>query len=247
MQSIYDKIDLDRYSRQIPLLHISGQLKLAESSVAVVGLGGLGSPVSYYLAAAGVGRLILVDGECVEVSNLNRQILYETEDIGLPKAVLAAKRIRGLNPLVEVVPVSEPVSRDNVAHILEGVDVIVDALDDWKARLILDEYSQKAGIPLVHGAVDGLYGQVTTIIPGKTSCLACIAPRRLPQRGCRAAIGPFVGLVATIEALEVIKLLTGQGSTLANRLLVIDGAEYRFDEVKLEPVECSKCRSLIED
>ncbi len=236
---------MDRYSRQIPMLGMSGQMRLAESSVAVVGLGGLGSLISYYLAAAGVGRLVLVDGERVEKSNLNRQILYDSSDIGLPKAYLAAKRLRSLNPLVDYEPVASMVSRSNVEDVVGDVDVIVDALDDWRARLVLDEYSMKSGKPLVHGAVDGFYGQVTTIIPGRTSCLACIAPRRIEARGCRSALGAVVGIVASLEALEVVKLLTGKGEPAANRLIVVDGFLGRLDEVELKPVECSVCLSRI--
>ncbi len=243
--SVYDKLDLERYSRQLPVFHISGQIRLVESAVAVVGLGGLGSIISYYLASAGVGKLILADGESVETSNLNRQILYETEDIGLPKAILAAKRLKGINPNVEVIPYSAPVNKDNVSRILDGVDLIVDALDDWHARLLLDEFAEEAGVPLVHGAVDGLFGQATTVIPGRTPCLACIAPRRLGERGCRAAVGPVVGLVASLEALEALKILSGLKPSMAGHLIVIDAQELRFDLIKLERIDCNICRSRI--
>ncbi|MCE4618100.1 MAG: HesA/MoeB/ThiF family protein [Desulfurococcales archaeon] len=243
--SAYDKLDLERYSRQIPVFHMSGQIRLAESAAAVVGLGGLGSLISYYLAAAGVGKLVLVDGESVELSNLNRQILYETEDIGLPKAVLAAKRLKGLNPNVDVVPHPKPIDRSNVSEVLDGVDIIIDALDDWSARLVLDEFAEKTGVPLIHGAVDGLFGQATTVVPGKTPCLACIAPKRLGDRGCRAAVGPVVGLIASLEALEALKILSGLKPSMAGYLVVVDARDLHVDVIKLEKVDCGICRSRI--
>lgn len=245
--SVYDKIDFERYSRQIPMLRAMGQMKLAESTVAVVGLGGLGSLISYYLASAGVGRLILVDGERVELNNLNRQILYDSGDVGLPKAVLAAKRLKTLNPLVDIEYRDEMVSFDNVDDILGEADLIVDALDDWRARLILDRYSQLTKKPLVHGAIDGFFGQMTTIVPGRTTCLACIAPKQLGPRGCRAALGAAVGMVATLEALDAIKLLTGVGKTAENRLLIVDAFNSRIEEIELKPVECGTCWSRFED
>ncbi len=245
--SAYDKIDFERYSRQIPMLRAMGQLKLAESTVAVVGLGGLGSLISFYLASAGVGRLILIDGEKVELNNLNRQILYDTSDIGLPKAVLAAKRLRSLNPIIDIEYRDTMISFDNVEELLEDADLIIDALDDWRARLVLDRYSQLSGKPLVHGAIDGFFGQMTTIVPGRTTCLACIAPKQLGPRGCRAALGAAVGIVAVLEALDAIKLLTGVGRTAENRLLIVDAFNSRIEEVELKPVDCSTCWSKFED
>jgi molybdopterin/thiamine biosynthesis adenylyltransferase len=245
VESVFDKIDLERYSRQLPMLGARGQIDLASSTVAVVGLGGLGSLVSYYLAAAGVGRLILVDGERVELSNLNRQILYGTSDVGEWKADVAARRLSELNPDIEVVPRREALSPDNVGRLLEGADVVVDGLDDWRARMILDNYTQETGKPLVHGAVDGFFGQMTVIVPGKTPCLACLAPRDLGHRGCRAALGAAVGLVAVLEALDTIKLVAKIGKPSIGRLLVIDALNTRVEEIELKPVECSMCRERL--
>ena len=245
LSSVFDKIDLERYSRQLPMIGARGQIDLASSTVAVVGLGGLGSLVSYYLAAAGVGKILLIDGERIELNNLNRQILYSTRDVGEWKAEVAAQRLRELNPDIDIEPVRTEISADNVNRILGEADGIVDGLDDWRARLVLDEYSQKTGKPLVHGAVDGFYGQMTVIVPGKTPCLACIAPKDLGYRGCRAALGAAVGLVAVLEALDTIKLLTRIGNPAIGRLLIIDAFNSRIEEITLKPVECGRCMERI--
>ena len=244
---IFDKLDLERYSRQIPILGTSGQLSLASKTVAVVGLGGLGSFITMQLAGAGVGRLILVDGERVELSNLNRQILYGEQDLGLPKPVLAARRIKEFNRLVDITYHTGFVTEDNVSRILDDADIIIDALDDWKARIVIDKYAHDTDTPLVHGAVDGWYGQATTFIPGRSPCLACIAPPDPGRRGCRAAIAPVVSIIASIEALEAIKIAVGKGDTLAGRLLVYDGLHGRLDEVTLRPVDCMECYRRIKD
>ncbi|MEB3860336.1 MAG: HesA/MoeB/ThiF family protein [Desulfurococcales archaeon] len=245
MKTVFDKIDLERYSRQLPMLGASGQVELASSTVAVVGLGGLGSLVSYYLAAAGVGRLVVVDGERVELNNLNRQILYTTRDVGEWKADVAARRLGELNPDIEIVAHRQMVDGDNAEELLGEADVIVDGLDDWRARIVLDYYSQETGKPLVHGAVDGFYGQMTVIVPGKTPCLACLAPRDLGYRGCRAALGASVGLVAVLEALDTIKLLTKRGNPSIGRLLIVDALNTRIEEIPLKPVECQPCRERL--
>jgi molybdopterin/thiamine biosynthesis adenylyltransferase len=241
-----DRIDVVRYSRQLPLLGALGQLRLLETSVAVVGLGGLGSLVSLYLAALGVGRLIIVDYDVVGVENLNRQILYTTDDVGKPKALVAERRLRELNPLVEVEARNVKITRDNVAEALEGADIIVDGLDDWRTRLVLDEYAWETGKPYVHAAVDSYYGQVTVIQRGVTTCLACITPKPIPEPGCRAIVAPTVGITASIEVMEVLKLATKIGQPSYNKLIIIDSLKPSIDEVPLKPTtECTKCREKL--
>jgi molybdopterin/thiamine biosynthesis adenylyltransferase len=241
-----DRIDVVRYSRQLPLLGALGQLRLLETSVAVVGLGGLGSLVSLYLAALGVGRLIIVDYDVVGVENLNRQILYTTDDVGKPKALVAERRLRELNPLVEVEARNVKITRDNVAEALEGADIVVDGLDDWRTRLVLDEYAWETGKPYVHAAVDSYYGQVTVIQRGVTTCLACITPKPIPEPGCRAIVAPTVGITASIEVMEVLKLATKIGQPSYNKLIVIDSLKPSIDEVPLKPTtDCTKCREKL--
>ncbi len=208
----------ERYDRQLRILGKEGQEKLRSTTVAVVGLGGLGSIITYYLAAAGVGRLIVIDDGLVELSNLNRQILYTTSDIGLPKAYIAAARL----------------TEENVDRLLGDADILVDALDNWETRHILNRYAVGSGKPLIHGAVQGFYAQVTTVIPGKGPCLACFLPEPPKPRGVIPIIGAVVGIVASFQASEVIKLAIGLGEPLVGRLLVIDAYRGATDTVELK-------------
>ncbi len=224
----------ERYDRQLRILGKEGQEKLRSTTVAVVGLGGLGSIITYYLVAAGVGRLIVIDDGLVELSNLNRQILYTTSDIGLPKAYIAAARLRALNPEVEVVPHQARLTEENVERLLGDADILVDALDNWETRHILNRYAVGSGKPLIHGAVQGFYAQVTTVIPGKGPCLACFLPEPPRPRGVIPIIGAVVGIVASFQASEVIKLATGLGEPLVGRLLVIDAYRGVTDTVELK-------------
>ncbi len=224
----------ERYDRQLRILGKEGQEKLRSTTVAVVGLGGLGSIITYCLAAAGVGRLIVIDDGLVELSNLNRQILYTTSDIGLPKAYIAAARLRALNPEVEVVPHQARLTEENVDRLLGDADILVDALDNWETRHILNRYAAGSGKPLIHGAVQGFYAQVTTVIPSKGPCLACFLPEPPRPRGVIPIIGAVVGIVASFQASEVIKLATGLGEPLVGRLLVIDAYRGATDTVELK-------------
>lgn len=241
-----EKIDLIRYSRQIPVLGASGQLKLLESKVAVVGLGGLGSLISMYLAAMGVGKLIIIDHDIIGVENLNRQILYSTGDVGKPKAEVAGRKLSDLNPLVEVEARNIKVTRDTVGEALKGADIVVDGLDDWRTRLVIDEYIWERGIPYVHAAADTYYGQVTVIVPGKTTCLACITPKPIPETGCRAIVAPTVGIVASIEVMETLKLVTGMGQPSMNKLIVVNALKPSIEEVSIRPdIDCGECRRAL--
>lgn len=226
--------ELERYDRQIMLFGTEGQEKLKRAKVAVVGVGGLGSPVAYYLAAAGVGTLLLIDEQEPELSNLNRQILHWEEDVARnPKPLSAKWKLERFNSDIKIETFVGRLSEDNVDEVLEGVDVIVDCLDNFETRFLLDEYSQRKGIPLVHGAVEGTFGQVTTIVPGKTKSLREIFPSVKEKSGKFPIIGATAGVIGSIQAIEVIKLLTGVGEPLLNRLLLVDLAYNNFDVVEL--------------
>lgn len=226
--------ELERYDRQIMIFGTEGQEKLKRAKVAVVGVGGLGSPVAYYLAAAGVGTLLLIDEQEPELSNLNRQILHWEEDVGKnPKPLSAKWKLERFNSDIKIETFVGRLSEDNVDEVLEGVDVIVDCLDNFETRFLLDEYSQRKGIPLVHGAVEGTFGQVTTIVPGKTKSLREIFPSVKEKSGKFPIIGATAGVIGSIQAMEVIKLLTGVGEPLLNRLLLVDLAYNNFDVVEL--------------
>ncbi|WP_297062211.1 ThiF family adenylyltransferase [Thermococcus sp.] len=226
--------ELERYDRQIMVFGVKGQEKLKRARVAVVGVGGLGSPVAYYLAAAGIGTLLLIDEQEPELSNLNRQILHWEEDINKnPKPLSAKWKLERFNSDIKIETFVGKLTHDNIEEVLEGVDVIVDCLDNFETRFLLDEYSQKTGIPLVHGAVEGTFGQVTTILPGKTKSLREIFLSVREKKGKFPIIGATAGVVGSIQAMEVIKLLTGFGEPLLNKLLLVDLAYNTFDVVEL--------------
>ena len=234
----------ERYDRQLRLWGREAQERLRRATILVVGVGGLGTVASLYLALAGVGRLILVDPERVEPSNLNRQILYRDADIGKPKALVAAERLREANPDVEVEAYPERLSEDNARDLVRRADVVIDALDNWSSRMLLDRACWAAGKPLVHAGVYGLYGQATTVVPGRTPCLRCLFP------GVRDTPGPFPvagftpGILGLIEAVEAVKLVTGIGRTLENRLLVVDlqSMEFQVVEVRADERCMEVCR-----
>lgn len=227
--------ELERYDRQIMMIGTEGQEKLKQTTVAVVGVGGLGSPVAYYLTAAGIGRIILVDSEYPELSNLNRQILHWEEDIERnPKPLSAKWKLERFNSEVEVVPAIVKLNENNIDEVLSKADVIVDCLDNFRTRFLIDEFSHRARKPLVHGAVEGTYGQVTTIVPGKTKSLREIFPNVGNEKKRKfPIIGPTAGVVGSIQAMEVIKLVTGLGEPLLNRLLIVDLAHNTYEIVEL--------------
>jgi len=225
--------ELERYDRQIMIFGKEGQEKLKRAKVAVVGVGGLGSPVAYYLAAAGIGTLLLIDEQKPELSNLNRQILHWEEDIGRPKPLSAKWKLERFNSDIRIETFVGKLTAENIEEVLEGVDVIVDCLDNFETRFLLDDYSQKKGVPLVHGAVEGTFGQVTTIVPGKTKSLREIFPNVKEKKGKFPIIGAAAGVIGSIQAMEVIKLLTGLGEPLLNKLLLVDLAYNTFDVVEL--------------
>jgi molybdopterin/thiamine biosynthesis adenylyltransferase len=236
---------LNRYSRQLGLLGRDGQERLGKASAAVFGVGGLGSHVAYYLAAGGLRRLILVDMDEVSLPDLHRQVLYAERDVGRRKVEAAAERLKAINRSVEVVPIGEPISPSLALKVAEEADVVIDALDNWAARHVVNRAAVQRRKPLVHGAVQEWYGQVTTIIPGVTPCLEEVFGRfrSLPScgQGVCQVLGPVVGVVASIMALEAFRVLLGSPA-LAGRLLVVDLKHMALDEIRLERDErCPVC------
>ncbi len=234
--------EIERYNRQIIIFGEKGQEKLKSSTVLIAGVGGLGSAVSYYLAASGIGKLIIIDEGLVELSNLQRQILYTVDDIGKPKVFVAAARLRKLNPHVEIVPVHRRLTRELLEKYIEEVDVVVDALDNWETRVILDSVCYKNNIPYVHAGVEGFYGQITFVIPGKTPCLRCIFPIRKPrEKRVIPVVSTTPGILGVLEANEVIKYILGIGDILSNKLLVYNGLYNMFEIVEINISDCSIC------
>jgi len=169
--------ELKRYSRQIMLFGEEGQERLKNTRVLIAGAGGLGSAISIYMAAAGFGGIRIVDCDLVDASNLNRQVLHWTEDVGKSKAASALETLKGINPEIEVEAISARIDEENVNQLLEGCQLIMDAMDNFSARYILNRASLARRSPLFHGAICGFQGQATTLIPGRTACLRCLFPR----------------------------------------------------------------------
>jgi molybdopterin-synthase adenylyltransferase len=222
-----------RYHRQILMLGEEGQEKLKAARVLIAGAGGLGAVISLYLAAAGVGTLRIADCDVVDASNLNRQILHWGGDLGRPKTASASEKLASLNSLIRIEKVSGRIDETSIDAITGDCDLIVDAMDNFPTRYLLNRTALKKGIPFVHGAVRGLYGQATTVLPGKTPCLRCIFPGSPPPE-IFPIIGATCGVIGSIEATEAIKLLSGRGEPLAGRLFIWDGMAASADTIAIE-------------
>ena len=235
----------DRYARQSTLLSADGQRKLADATVGVMGVGGLGSPAAMYLAAAGIGRLILADPQMPEESNLNRQVLHWPEDVGtVMKVDSAARKLRAFNPDTEIVPRAVSVTPDNIATVFDGCSIIMDCLDNVPARMVLNDHAIEAATPIVHGAVEGWHGQVTVVVPGETPCLACLFPRA-PARTGVPIMGATAGAFGCIQAGEAIKLITGIGQPLTSRMLIGDLQSQYWEVVDVGRAQgCPACSRL---
>ena len=233
--------ELKRYERQIRVFGEDGQERLKNAKVFIAGAGGLGSAISIYLTSAGIGRIRIVDDEKIELSNLNRQILHWDKDVGKRKAASAEEKLKKINPYVRVEAVSETIEENNVLALVDDFDLIVDAMDNFHTRYLLNRIAIAKNIPFFHGAINGLYGQATTIIPGKTACLKCIFPEPPPLMTF-PVIGATCGVIGCIQATEVIKHLIKMGSFLENKLLLWDGLDAKIDEIELERnPSCEDC------
>lgn len=232
--------ELLRYSRQIllPQLDVEGQEKLRASTALIVGAGGLGSPVLLYLAAAGVGRLIVVDHDTVDLSNLQRQIAHQTAAVGMAKVESAASSARQLNPHCQVDAVAEKLDASNAEYWVQQADVLVDCSDNFAVRFLLNRVSVKLKKPLVSGAAIRLDGQLSVYDPRlvDSPCYRCLYDEtgeedlRCVSNG---VLAPIVGIVGSIQATEAIKVLTGMGAPLVGRLLLLDGMRMQFREIRL--------------
>jgi molybdopterin/thiamine biosynthesis adenylyltransferase/rhodanese-related sulfurtransferase/molybdopterin converting factor small subunit len=238
-----------RYARHlaIPEVGEAGQEKLLKSKVLLVGAGGLGSPAAFYLAAAGVGTITLVDDDVVDASNLQRQILHDTRRIGQPKVESARETLLALNPGIRVVGVRERLTSANVERLFGGQDVILDGSDNFATRYLVNDACVKLRIPNVHGSVYRFDGQVSVFWPGRGPCYRCLYPEPPPPElapSCAEAgvLGILPGVIGLLEAVETIKLLLGKGTSLVGRLLVYDALEASFTELKLRrDPDCAWC------
>jgi len=238
--------DLIRYDRQIRIdgFGIEGQRKLKRAVVLVAGAGGLGFPISVYLAAAGVGTIKIVDPDIVDLDNLNRQLLHWDKDIGRKKVDSAREKLQHINPSINIEVYDEEITEENALALVSGVDAVVDALDNYEARFALNRACVERRTPFFHGAVHGLMGQATTIMPGETACLRCIISRP-PKSGTFPILGSVAGTIGSIQVTETIKYLVGIGNLLKNRLLFYDGLYMDFSIIELSRnPECPICGKL---
>lgn len=237
----FSDAELHRYARQIVLPEIGGvgQRRLRDARVLVVGAGGLGSPLLLYLAAAGVGRLGVADDDRVDLSNLHRQILFETPDAGRGKVAAALERLRRLNPEVGLTGHPERLAAANVEAVVAGYDLVADGSDNFATRALVQDACMRLGRPLVSASVQGLDGQLSTFKPhlgAPHPCLRCLFPDEpaadaLPSCVQGGVLGPAAGVVATLQAVEVVKELAGFGESLSGRLLLYDAAAATLDRV----------------
>ncbi len=242
------------YVRQTVLheLGSKGQQKLRNSKVVIVGLGGLGSISTLYLALAGVGYLRLVDQDTVELNNLHRQVLYTVNDLRYPKVEIAEQRIVQTNPEVEVYPVPQNVRESNVDDIVKDVDCIVDGLDNMRTRYLLNRASIKHHIPYIYGAAIGIEGNLSVFAPPDTPCLECVFPnlddRYLQTCETRGVLGTTAGIIGAMQAMETIKLLAGIGDTLKGKLMICDFRDMYFATIDIfKRPNCPVCQGMREE
>ena len=248
----------ERYSRHllVPEIGLEGQTKLLESKVLLLGAGGLGSPTALYLAAAGVGTLGVVDDDDVDLSNLQRQVIHTTDRIGTPKVDSAEISIKAINPDVDVVKYRTRLDASNIMEIIEGYDVIVDGVDNFPTRYLLNDATVRLGIPVVSASILGFDGQLSVFKPHDGPCYRCLYPvpppaELAPSCGANGVLGVLPGTMGLLQATEVVKLVTGAGEPLVGRLLLYEALGATFTELKVRrdpecPI-CSKDPSEIAD
>ncbi|MHC1783683.1 MAG: ThiF family adenylyltransferase [Anaerolineaceae bacterium] len=226
--------DLNRYSRQMMLAGwgAEGQQKIKNSSVFIAGAGGLGSPVALYLAAAGVGEIRICDDDTVELSNLNRQILHSDSRIGQLKAHSAEQTLHEINPSLSFHCFAERLGENNAENIIGQPDIVVDCLDNYPTRYLLNSYCENHNVPLVHAAIWGLIGQITFIKSPETPCLQCIIPEA-PPKEVFPVLGATPGVIGSLQVMETLKYLTGIGELLMGRLLIFDGENMSIENIKV--------------
>ena len=246
-----DGKQLERFARNIRLDGVgeSGQEKLLKSAVLVMGAGGLGSAAILYLAAAGIGTLAIVDSDRVELSNLQRQVVHFTEDIGREKAVSAAEKAVKINPAVKIIPIVERVTSENIVKVITGYDFVIDAVDNFSTKYLINEHCVKMKIPFSHTGVQGFTGQLLTVVPG-SACVACVFGSE-PEKGeytepaVEGVLGAVAGFAGTMQAAEAVKSITGAGELLTGKIFSFDLRTNRFKIIKTDRhVKCRICGEI---
>ena len=250
MEKTLNDLQLMRYSRNIVLreIGIEGQTKLLKSRVLVIGAGGLGSPVILYLAAAGVGTIGVADFDVVELSNLQRQIIHFSDDLGKEKVLSAKEKVAQLNPDITVETYNYRLDESNIFQTVRNYDFVVDATDGLCNKLLVNDACVKENIPFSHAGVLGFKGQILTVVPGKSICLRCIITDDLlsdNEMTCSkyGILGSVAGTFGTIQATETIKYITGSGTTALNTLVLFDFKTLEFNTIKIKPTSgCKTCK-----
>ncbi len=245
----FNEDQITRYSRHILLPEVGGkgQKKLAQASVFLLGAGGLGSPAGLYLAAAGVGRIGIIDSDVVDLSNLQRQVLHHTPDVGRPKVRSAEEKIQVLNPDVQVEYYQERLTAQNALELIKQYDVIIDGVDNFPTKFLINDACYFADTPLIHGGILRFEGRVFSIKPKQSACYRCIFKQPPPPglvANCQEAgiIGAVAGIIGTIQATEALKLILGIGQPLTDRILDFDARKTTFREIKIKRnPNCALC------
>ncbi|TFG05856.1 MAG: HesA/MoeB/ThiF family protein [Promethearchaeota archaeon] len=236
--------EMERYARQMVIKNWGkdAQEKIKGSTIAIIGMGGLGSVNSYYAAAAGIGKIKIIDNDNVDLTNLNRQIVHFTPDIAKSKVKSAHEKLTMLNPEIQIEPHEIELTSKNILEVIKDCSVVLDALDNFKTRFLLNKTCIQNNIPYVHAACYAFEGRVLTVIPKKGPCLQCFYPKMPEEMKTIPVVGSAVGIIASIEITEAIKLITGLGKPLVGRLLIVDGENMNFDiiEVQRHP-KCPIC------
>ena len=239
----------ERYSRHllVPEIGLEGQLKLLDAKVLLLGAGGLGAPAAFYLAAAGVGTLGIVDDDVVDLSNLQRQIVHTVDRVGMPKVDSAEQAIHELNPGVNVVKYKTRLDASNIMEIIEGYDVIVDGVDNFPTRYLLNDATVRLKIPVVSASILGFDGQLSVFAPYDGPCYRCLYPtpppaELAPSCGANGVLGALPGIMGVLQAIEVVKLITGSGEPMIGRLLLYEALSTSFTDLKVRrDPECPIC------
>ncbi len=241
---------LERYSRHIILkeIGVKGQKKLAAAKVLIIGAGGLGAPAAMYLAAAGVGKIGIADADVVDLSNLQRQIIHTTNDLGKPKVESAAETMRDINPNVEVQTYNAFIDSKNILDLLSDYDFVLDGTDNFPAKFLINDACVMANKPFTHAGIIRFKGQLITVIPHESPCYRCVFKNPPPKGAvptCREAgvVGAMAGVIGSLQALEAVKYITGTGELLTGKLLTFDALTMNFHTVKLPPrgAGCAVC------